>query len=90
MKQPLDETKLTAIILQGVSNGVKATELAAQVASHTLIDTDQYMLLVQKLIDDGEIVEVEYVLPEMAYRAKSFYLPKGAKVLVPKDARAES
>lgn len=90
MKQPMDDTKLTAVILQAVDSGIKATELVTQVAAHTLIDTDQYTRLVQKLIDDGEIMEIEYVLPDMPYRAKSFYLPKGAKVVVPEAARVDS
>ncbi len=87
MKQPLDDNQMTAIILQAISNGIKATELAVQLASHALNDTDRYMAMVQKLIEQGEIVEIEYVLPDMPYRAKSFYLPKGAKVVVPPEAQ---
>lgn len=85
----LDTTKMTAVILQAVSSGIKATELTVQLAQHHPYESERYMALVQQLIEYGEIIEVEYVLPDMPYRSKSFYLPKGAKVTVPPNAKAE-
>ncbi len=85
----LDDTKMTAVVLQAVSSGVKATELAVQLAQHASSEPERYLALVQQLIEDGEIVEIEYVLPDMPYRTKSFYLPKGAKVTVPPNAKGD-
>lgn len=38
--------------------------------------------LVEELVDEGKIIEVEYVLPEMTYRVKSFLLPVGTTITV--------
>jgi hypothetical protein len=32
---------------------------------------------INKLVRNGDIIEVEYVLPQMEYRIKSIYFPKG-------------
>ena len=37
---------------------------------------------IQALIDSGDLVEVEYILPSINYRIKSFLLPKGTKILL--------
>lgn len=39
--------------------------------------------LINELVLQGEIVEVEYVLPTMTYRIKSLYFPKGTEVTIP-------
>lgn len=36
-----------------------------------------YQDTLQSLLDTGEIVEIEYVIPDMSYRVKSLYFPKG-------------
>jgi len=36
----------------------------------------EYETTIQKLIDDEEITELEYILPRMSYRIKSLYFPK--------------
>ena len=38
--------------------------------------------LLEELVQAGEIIEVEYILPYMDYRLKSFYLPRGSEVKV--------
>lgn len=77
---------LRAAILELIENGTKATELAAHFGIMlTLIpnlDTNEFLAVVEELIKQGEIVEVEYILPHMPYRIKSFLLPKGTKVII--------
>lgn len=72
------------LIIEAVTNyqGLKLTELASldELADIAVVD------LVNELIKEGNLVEVEYVLPSMNYRVKSFILPKGTEV----DVRAHS
>jgi hypothetical protein len=69
-------------------NGVKATALAGDpevieaclaVEKATQQEVDVVRLL-DEMAQAGELVEVEYILPEMTYRLKSMYLPKGSEV----------
>lgn len=65
--------------------GIKATELAVDVISeNTEITPDDYENALSELIRNGEIVEVEYTLPSMDYRVKSWFLPKDSVVVVSK------
>jgi len=85
------DLKLRELIKQVVTDhqGCKATEVPVLIA-HVLDNIDNTTQLtrsqlqwtavpelVQDLVDKGELVEVEYVLPNMDYRIKSFLLPKG-------------
>jgi len=36
--------------------------------------------LIEQLVEEGRIKEVEYVLPALNFRAKSFLLPAGTKI----------
>lgn len=63
--------------------GCKATELAAFVSlslTGGISNPQQFTDELDALIVEGSIVEIEYTLPEMEYRVKSFLLPKGAVV----------
>lgn len=55
--------------------GIKAVELVMEV-SRQVASMDSYETELQQLIDDGEVIEVEYTLPHMDYRVKSIYFPK--------------
>ena len=37
--------------------------------------------VIAEMVQDGDLVEVEYLLPSMDYRVKSFILPKNTKVV---------
>jgi len=59
--------------------GCKATELAARAANlgltgRTAVDA------IDDLVLSGRLVEVEYTLPDMPDRVKSFLLPGGTQV----------
>lgn len=75
---------LSEAILSHVNaaQGIKATQLAADVIiaiGGQAVDVD-FVETLDQLIQDGEIVEIEYVLADMDYLVKSFLLPKGAKI----------
>ena len=36
--------------------------------------------LVEELIESGELLEVEYTVPNLGFRAKSFLLPRGSEI----------
>ena len=61
--------------------GVKATELVADKFLFPIIKSDLNLVyVIAEAISRGEILEVEYTLPTMDYRIKSFLLPKGTRV----------
>lgn len=65
--------------------GIRATELAAKLAADTrlgAISFETLMPVLTSMVQRGELVEVEYVLPTMNYRIKSIYFPKGTEVTV--------
>jgi len=69
------------------SQGIKAVELASsfvqdcQEAKLSLEWHDPCAIL-EHLVASGKLVEVEYVLPGLPFRTKSFYLPAGTQVNV--------
>jgi hypothetical protein len=72
-------------IRQVVSNGKKAVELVTEV-NILLSETGSEFptdlpAIIDQMVKDGELVEIEYVLPDMNYRIKSFYLPKGTEII---------
>lgn len=62
--------------------GCKATELVSipDIVMATTKDTD-ITNLIEQMVADGELVEVEYVLPNLQFRVKSFLLPAGTKLV---------
>lgn len=76
---------MTEKILERVEalQGVKAVALVSEPEMAVIDDLPQKL---EDLVKDGQLVEVEYVLPNMSWRAKSFYLPAGTKVRVINNA----
>ncbi len=67
--------------------GIKATELVVlvvQQCSEFPFKHEEFENAVSELVEEGEIVELEYTLPSMDYRVKSYYLPKGTVIEVSK------
>ena len=81
MHPPLTKAEIKAMLIKAVydAQGCKATELVAQINFHGLQNQEVPQLIVE-LVADGELVEVEYVLPTIPYRIKSFLLPQGSQV----------
>lgn len=68
-----------SIILSAVGLGRKGNEVITEVAE--FIRHENICVLLEELVAEGELVEIEYCSPEHPYRIKSFYLPKGSKVV---------
>jgi len=65
--------------------GCKAVQLAADaVGEFPSISSHDILESIGHLVKNGELVEVEYNLPEMPYRVKSFLLPKGTNLYISK------
>jgi hypothetical protein len=75
-----DEIK--QLIVERVSEkaGLKAVHLASE--EDIVLACKDLPSICEELVEEGRLVEVEYVLPEMDWRIKSFYLPAGTVVRV--------
>jgi hypothetical protein len=60
--------------IKGVDLGLEVVKGNHDMSSRDVTDA------INRLVKSEDIVEVEYVLPTMSYRAKSIYFPKGTKV----------
>ncbi len=62
------------------STGVKAVDLVVSIMSKEVnpqvFKLEEYDNALRELVDSGQIIEMEYVLPHMDYRTKSIYFPK--------------
>jgi len=78
------------LILELVASGpIKGVELAAKVAKENALATEraedsccEYHNTIETMVDDGEIIEVEYTLPTLDYCIKSLYFPAGTEIEV--------
>lgn len=78
-------TPIQTRILGLISNGIKATDLVVQLVTQFIsIDSVEVVKVINDLVKQGEIIEIEYTLPNMDYRIKSFYLPKGTHIEISK------
>lgn len=76
---PLRETILALI---NANSGLKAVELVCKVmgvVNPLMFKNIEYQDTLEQLLKEGEIVELEYILPQLNYRVKSLYFPKGTK-----------
>ncbi len=67
--------------------GIKATEMAMIAAEFLLkegepLSFNDYLTCIENLILKKRILEIEYTLPNIDYRAKSFYLPAGSSISI--------
>lgn len=62
--------------------GCKITELIPVFMKkhHQLVGIYDLIEVINSMIDDGDLVSIDYVLPSMNYRIKSFILPAGTKI----------
>lgn len=81
----MTKEKLKGIILESIQNstGMRGVELALTVLNKTMplyFETELYQECLGELVAEGEVIELEYVLPEMEYRTKSMFFPKGTQI----------
>ena len=74
-----------AIVERVTANqGMKATQLAAE--ADLAIEANPFMddipEMYEELVREGRLLEIEYVLPNLPFRTKSFYLPAGTTISV--------
>lgn len=72
--------KETILHMVNTHQGLKGVELAVKVMSvmdPVMFSHSVFTVAVSELVRDGELIEIEYTLPQMEYRLKSFFLPKG-------------
>jgi len=81
-----DEAKTLVLSKVEEIQGCKATVLAVTIASTSeqMESLLPYPLpeLIEELIEEGRLIEIEYALPTMSYRIKSFLLPEGSLVRI--------
>jgi hypothetical protein len=78
-----DEAKEQITKVVEMVQGCKATELVAHPEIVPIIvefDSGEYFDMIEELVSEGNLVEIEYVLPNMNFKVKSFLLPKGTTV----------
>jgi hypothetical protein len=56
--------------------GYAAEKMGEEFARH------DFMQALQEAIDEGDIEEVEYILPQLDFRIKSFLLPKNTQIFL--------
>jgi len=66
--------------------GCKATELSTNLSIDVLnaLEVHDLPTILAELLHERRLVEVEYVLPQLSFRAKSFLLPAGVEVKINK------
>jgi len=69
--------KETILDIINSNSGIKAVDLIIKVSTVHPISYDEFSTEIEKLIHEGEIIELEYTLPDFEYRIKSIYFPKG-------------
>ena len=62
--------------------GIKATQLAAEEEIAVGLASFDVPQLLEELVAEKRLIEIEYSLPDMNWRLKSFYLPVGTKLSV--------
>lgn len=63
-------------------NGIKATALAAEPDIAIGLQEFNIPELLDELVQEKRLIEIEYALPDMDWRLKSFYLPVGTTVSI--------
>jgi hypothetical protein len=77
----MTKEELKRLIIEATETGTKAVDLAVRLpkAAFVTFESQEIMATIQELITAGEIIEIEYKLPNGA--VKSFLLPKGVELL---------
>lgn len=72
--------------------GLKGVDLALHVMgiiNPIMFKHAVYARQLDLLVTKGEIVELNYVLPQMDYKIKSIYFPKGTEICTPFNNRSD-
>ncbi len=73
------------ILVQYCSAGIKNTELVLELSLYCAAFPDlskhDISELLEELVREDRIVEIEYILPSLEFRVKSFFLPVGTEIV---------
>lgn len=75
MTMTIDELKTKIAERVFELQGCKAVELCAM--EELVASNSDLPAILEEMVSEGKLVEVEYLLPNMNYRIKSFLLPAG-------------
>lgn len=67
--------------------GIKDIELVVEVtkqSAETPFNIDAYERALRELVDDGDIREIEYIIPSDDYRVHRWYIPRDTVVVLSK------
>jgi len=66
------------------SNGLKMAELIVLMPREVITKScvDDIYLAIEQLVKEKEIIEIEFTLPNMSYKIKSFLLPKDTELCI--------
>lgn len=78
-----DELKKIIIDIVNDNNGLKSMELIPKLPESVFIylKSEDICETLDELVSNGDILEIEYSVPNYSYKIKSFYLPKGTEIL---------
>lgn len=79
----MNEYRQAIIHIVNSNQGLKGVDLSLKVMeiiNPVRFDVDDYWRQLNILIQEGEIVQVGYLLPLLNYRIKSIYFPKGTVI----------
>ncbi len=64
--------------------GCKLTELCSQpdLVLGAIAEEEELPAIIEELIEDGKLLEVQYSVPNLPYRVKSFILPGGSEFYI--------
>ena len=81
-----ENNAIEQFVIDKVNNdpGIKGVALVTQLVvdqGKNLIPPDIDILeLIDRLVKEGKLLEVEYILPSMSHRIKSLYFPKETRI----------
>jgi hypothetical protein len=78
-----DEVEILIGATVAAKQGVKATELIVDVAEQIPAEQElpDILGMIEKLVHEGKLAKIEYVVPSQPNNIKSFLLPMGTKVI---------
>ena len=82
VQQDIPKPSIRTVILNIVNShsGINSVNLVLEIMSLIITDRIDYISEIEKLVKEKEIVELEYIVPQLNYRIKSIYFPKGTLI----------
>jgi hypothetical protein len=72
------------ILVQYCMHGIKNTDIVVELSMYCAAFPDLAKMdipdLLEELVKENKLIEIEYILPQVDYRIKSFFLPVGTEI----------